>query len=139
MAGKIRVVIAKPGLDGHDRGAKIIARALRDAGMEVIYTGLHQTPEQIVETAIQEDADVVGLSVLSGAHMTLFRRVVELLRERGAEDIVVFGGGIIPEADIPELTALGVAKIFGPGATTQSIVEWVRANVTTPELERQQQ
>ena len=131
MARKIRVVIAKPGLDGHDRGAKIIARALRDAGMEVIYTGLHQTPEQIVETAIQEDADAVGLSILSGAHMTLFRRVVELLRERGAEDIVVFGGGIIPEADIPELTALGVARIFGPGATTQSIVEWVRTNVGT--------
>src|SRR6266705_3125679 len=101
-------------------------------GMEVIYTGLHQTPEQIVETAIQEDADVVGLSVLSGAHMTLFRRVVELLRERGAEDIVVFGGGIIPEADIPELTALGVAKVFTPGASTQSIVEWVRANVGRP-------
>ena len=129
MSGKIRVVIAKPGLDGHDRGAKIIARALRDAGMEVIYTGLHQTPEQIVETAIQEDADAVGLSVLSGAHMTLFRRVAELLRERGAEDVVVFGGGIIPDADIPELSRLGVAKVFTPGASTQSIVEWVRANV----------
>jgi methylmalonyl-CoA mutase C-terminal domain/subunit len=123
------VVVAKPGLDGHDRGAKVVARALRDAGMEVIYTGLHQTPEQIVETAIQEDADVVGLSVLSGAHMTLFRRVVELLRERDAEDIVVFGGGIIPEADIPELARIGVPKVFTPGATTQSIVEWVRANV----------
>src|SRR3954449_12468193 len=109
---KIRVVVAKPGLDGHDRGAKIIARALRDAGMEVIYTGLHQTPEQIVETAIQEDAHAVGLSVLSGAHMTLFRRVLELLREREAADIVVFGGGIIPEADIPELEKLGVAKVF---------------------------
>jgi methylmalonyl-CoA mutase C-terminal domain/subunit len=121
--------VAKPGLDGHDRGAKVVARALRDAGMEVIYTGLHQTPEQIVETAIQEDADAVGLSVLSGAHMTLFRRVVELLRERDAEDIVVFGGGIIPEADIPELARLGVPKVFTPGATTQSIVEWVRANV----------
>ena len=131
MSGRIRVVVAKPGLDGHDRGAKVVARALRDAGMEVIYTGLHQTPEQIVETAIQEDADLVGLSVLSGAHMTLFKRVVELLRERGAEDIVVFGGGIIPEADIPELERLGVAKIFTPGATTQSIVDWVRTRVTT--------
>ena len=132
MAGRIRVVVAKPGLDGHDRGAKVVARALRDAGMEVIYTGLHQTPEQIVEAAIQEDADLVGLSVLSGAHMTLFRRVVELLRERGAGDIVVFGGGIIPEADIPELAQLGVAKVFTPGATTQSIVEWVRANAPRP-------
>ena len=132
MAGKIRVVVAKPGLDGHDRGAKIIARALRDAGMEVIYTGLHQTPEQIVETAIQEDADAVGLSVLSGAHMTLFRRVVELLRERGAEDIVVFGGGIIPDEDIPELARLGVPKVFTPGASTRAIVEWVRANVGQP-------
>jgi methylmalonyl-CoA mutase C-terminal domain/subunit len=128
---RVRVVVAKPGLDGHDRGAKVVARALRDAGMEVIYTGLHQTPEQIVETAIQEDADAVGLSVLSGAHMTLFRRVVELLRERGAEDIVVFGGGIIPEADIPELERLGVAKIFTPGAPTHAIVEWVRTNVAT--------
>ena len=128
---KIRVVVAKPGLDGHDRGAKIIARALRDAGMEVIYTGLHQTPEQIVETAIQEDADAVGLSVLSGAHMTLFRRVIELLTERGADDMVVFGGGIVPAADIPELEKIGVAKIFTPGATTQSIVDWVRANVGT--------
>jgi methylmalonyl-CoA mutase C-terminal domain/subunit len=128
---RIRVVIAKPGLDGHDRGAKVVARALRDAGMEVIYTGLHQTPEQIVETAIQEDADAVGLSVLSGAHMTLFRRVIDLLRERSADDIVVFGGGIIPEADVPELTRLGVAQIFGPGAPTQSIVDWVRANVAT--------
>jgi methylmalonyl-CoA mutase, C-terminal domain len=121
--------VAKPGLDGHDRGAKIVARALRDAGVEVIYTGLHQTPEQIVETAIQEDADAIGLSVLSGAHMTLFRRVVELLAERGVADIVVFGGGIIPEQDFPELERLGVAKIFTPGATTESIVEWVRANV----------
>ncbi len=126
---KIRVVIAKPGLDGHDRGAKIIARALRDAGMEVIYTGLHQTPEQIVETAIQEDADIIGLSVLSGAHMTLFKRVVELLDERDARDILVFGGGIIPEADIPLLQEVGVAKVFTPGATTTEIVEWVRANV----------
>ena len=127
----IRIVVAKPGLDGHDRGAKVVARALRDAGHEVIYTGLHQTPEQIVETAIQEDADAVGLSVLSGAHMTLFRRVLELLSQRNAADIVVFGGGIIPEADIPELEQMGVAKIFTPGATTQSIVDWVRTNVRT--------
>ncbi len=126
---RIRVVIAKPGLDGHDRGAKVVARALRDAGMEVIYTGLHQTPEQIVETAIQEDADAIGLSVLSGAHMTLFRRVAELLAERDATDIVVFGGGIIPQDDIPELRRLGVAEVFGPGATMASIVDWVRANV----------
>ncbi|MBM0228472.1 MULTISPECIES: cobalamin B12-binding domain-containing protein [Micromonospora] len=132
MSSRIRVVVAKPGLDGHDRGAKVVARALRDAGMEVIYTGLHQTPEQIVETAIQEDADAVGLSVLSGAHMTLFKRVLELLAERDARDIVVFGGGIIPDADIPELERLGVAKIFTPGATTQSIVEWVRQNVAQP-------
>jgi methylmalonyl-CoA mutase C-terminal domain/subunit len=125
----IRVVVAKPGLDGHDRGAKVVARALRDAGMEVIYTGLHQTPEQIVEAAIQEDADVVGLSVLSGAHLTLFARVVELLRERDASDIVVFGGGIIPDDDIPELERLGVAKVFTPGATTHEIVDWVHANV----------
>jgi methylmalonyl-CoA mutase C-terminal domain/subunit len=131
MSSRIRVVVAKPGLDGHDRGAKVVARALRDAGMEVIYTGLHQTPEQIAETAIQEDADAVGLSVLSGAHMTLFRKLIELLGERGADDIVVFGGGIIPEADIPELEKLGVAKIFTPGATTRSIVDWVRANVAT--------
>ncbi len=129
MSPRIRVVVAKPGLDGHDRGAKVVARALRDAGMEVIYTGLHQTPEQIVETAIQEDADAIGLSVLSGAHMTLFRRVLELLAERGAEDLVVFGGGIIPEEDIPELAKLGVPKVFTPGATTQSIVEWVREYV----------
>jgi methylmalonyl-CoA mutase C-terminal domain/subunit len=132
MQARIRVVVAKPGLDGHDRGAKVVARALRDAGMEVIYTGLHQTPEQIVETAIQEDADVIGLSVLSGAHMTLFRRVVELLEERDASDIVVFGGGIIPADDIAELESLGVARIFTPGATTASIIEWVRANVTSP-------
>jgi methylmalonyl-CoA mutase, C-terminal domain len=132
MSSRIRVVVAKPGLDGHDRGAKVVARALRDAGMEVVYTGLHQTPEQIVETAIQEDADAVGLSVLSGAHMTLFKRVVELLTARGAQDVVVFGGGIIPEADIPELRKLGVAKIFTPGATTQSIVDWVRDNVAQP-------
>jgi methylmalonyl-CoA mutase C-terminal domain/subunit len=129
MGGRTRVVVANPGLDGHDRGAKIVARALRDAGIEVIYTGLHQSPEQIVETAIQEDADAIGLSVLSGAHMTLFRRVAELLAERGVADIVVFGGGIIPEEDFPALQQLGVAKIFTPGATTESIVEWVRANV----------
>ncbi|MEV4533668.1 cobalamin B12-binding domain-containing protein [Asanoa sp. NPDC049518] len=132
MSARIRVVVAKPGLDGHDRGAKVVARALRDAGMEVVYTGLHQTPEQIVETAIQEDADAVGLSVLSGAHMTLFKRVVELLESRGAGDIVVFGGGIIPEGDIPELQRMGVAKIFTPGATTQGIVDWVRENVAQP-------
>jgi methylmalonyl-CoA mutase C-terminal domain/subunit len=132
MSARIRVVIAKPGLDGHDRGAKVVARALRDAGMEVIYTGLHQTPEQVVETAIQEDAHAVGLSVLSGAHMTLFRRVVELLAGRDAGDIVVFGGGIIPDADLPELQRLGVAKIFTPGATTESIIDWVRANVRAP-------
>ena len=125
----LRVVVAKPGLDGHDRGAKVVARALRDAGMEVVYTGLHQTPEQIVEAAIQEDADAIGLSVLSGAHMTLFAKVVQLLKERDATDIVVFGGGIIPEGDIPELDKLGVAKVFTPGATTTEIVEWVRGNV----------
>ena len=122
---RIRVVIAKPGLDGHDRGVKIVARALRDAGMEVIYTGLHQTPEQIVQTGVQEDADAIGLSVLSGAHMTLFSRVMELLRERGADDIVVFGGGIIPAEDIAELKELGVAAIFTPGAPTTDIVDWV--------------
>jgi methylmalonyl-CoA mutase C-terminal domain/subunit len=131
MRARIRVVIAKPGLDGHDRGAKVVARALRDAGMEVIYTGLHQSPEQVVETAIQEDAHAVGLSVLSGAHMTLFRRVLELLTERDARDIVVFGGGIIPDADVPELAQLGVAKVFTPGATTESIVDWVRTHVGT--------
>ena len=122
---RIRIVVAKPGLDGHDRGAKIVARALRDAGHEVIYTGLHQTPEQIVETAIQEDADLIGLSVLSGAHMTLFRRLIELLKERGADDISVFGGGIIPDEDIPVLESLGVAKVFTPGATTGEITGWV--------------
>ncbi|MGY1886403.1 cobalamin B12-binding domain-containing protein [Blastococcus sp. SYSU DS0753] len=126
---RIRVVIAKPGLDGHDRGAKVVARALRDAGMEVVYTGLHQTPEQIVETVVQEDADAVGLSVLSGAHMTLFARLAELLRERGVDDVVVFGGGIIPEEDVPELQRLGVTGIFTPGATTTEIVEWVRSHV----------
>jgi methylmalonyl-CoA mutase C-terminal domain/subunit len=132
-AARIRVVVAKPGLDGHDRGAKVVARALRDAGMEVIYTGLHQTPEQIVETAIQEDADCIGLSVLSGAHLTLFARVMDLLRERGAGDVVVFGGGIIPEDDIAELVKLGVAKVFTPGAATmEQIVGWVRDNVGVP-------
>jgi methylmalonyl-CoA mutase C-terminal domain/subunit len=129
---RIRVVIAKPGLDGHDRGAKVVARALRDAGMEVVYTGLHQTPEQIVETVVQEDADAVGLSVLSGAHMTLFARLSELLRERGIDDVVVFGGGIIPDEDVPELERLGVARIFTPGATTTDIVDWVREHVGTP-------
>jgi methylmalonyl-CoA mutase C-terminal domain/subunit len=128
-AGPIRVVVAKPGLDGHDRGAKVVARALRDAGMEVVYTGLHQTPEQIVDTAIQEDADCIGLSVLSGAHMTLCAKVVELLRERDAADIVLTVGGIIPDADISELKAMGVAQVFTPGTTTQSIVDWIRANV----------
>ena len=129
-AGKIRVIVAKAGLDGHDRGAKVVARALRDAGVEVIYTGLHQTPEQIVAAAIQEDVDAVGLSVLSGAHMTLFTRVIELLRDQGAADIVVFGGGIIPEADIAQLAKLGVAKIFTPGAPTTDIITWV--NETLP-------
>jgi isobutyryl-CoA mutase small subunit len=132
MSGRIRVVVAKPGLDGHDRGAKVVARALRDAGMEVVYTGLHQTPEQVVETALQEDADAVGLSVLSGAHMTLFARVIELLKEKGAEDVVVFGGGIVPEEDMPKLTEMGVAKIFTPGATTTEIVDWVTEHVGQP-------
>ena len=126
---KIRVVVAKPGLDGHDRGAKIIARALRDAGMEVIYTGLHQTPEQIAATVIQEDADAIGLSILSGAHMTLVPRVVELLREQGAEDVVLTVGGTIPNDDIPELKQLGVAEIFTPGASTDEIVEFIRTAV----------
>jgi isobutyryl-CoA mutase small subunit len=126
MPEKHRVIVAKPGLDGHDRGAKIVARALRDAGFEVIYTGLHQTPEQIVETAIQEDADAVGLSLHSGAHMTLFPRVVALLRERGAGDIVVFGGGIIPADDIATLEKEGVEKIFTPGAPTGDIVAWLQ-------------
>src|SRR5215217_5583331 len=128
---RLRIVVGKPGLDGHDRGAKIVARALRDAGHEVIYTGLHQTPEQIVETAIQEDADLIGLSVLSGAHMTLFRKLLELLAERDASDIVVFGGGIIPEADIPVLEELGVAKVFTPGATTGEITGWVSEHFQT--------
>lgn len=127
--GRIRVVLAKPGLDGHDRGVKIVARALRDAGMEVIYTGLHQTPEQIAEAALQEDADAVGLSCLSGAHMTLFPKVVDLLRDKGAEEIKVFGGGIIPNDDIPKLKASGIEEVFTPGTPTQKIVDWVFANV----------
>jgi methylmalonyl-CoA mutase C-terminal domain/subunit len=126
-AGKIRVVIAKPGLDGHDRGAKVIARALRDAGMEVIYTGLHQTPEQIVETAIQEDADAVGISILSGAHMTLVPRILDLLRERGADDVLVVVGGTIPAEDVVELKERGVAEVFGPGAATSDIVDFLQA------------
>ena len=126
---KIRVVVAKPGLDGHDRGAKIIARALRDAGMEVIYTGLHQTPEQIVETVIQEDADAVGLSILSGAHMTLVPRVVELLSEQGAGDVVVTVGGTIPAQDVAELKSLGVAEVFTPGASAESAIEFIRGAV----------
>jgi methylmalonyl-CoA mutase C-terminal domain/subunit len=129
MAERIRIVIAKPGLDGHDRGAKVIARALRDAGMEVVYTGLHQTPEQIVQTVIQEDADAVGLSVLSGAHMTLFTKTLDLLKQHQVEDVVVFGGGIIPDEDIPQLEAAGVAKIFTPGTPLDEVVEWVRTNV----------
>jgi methylmalonyl-CoA mutase C-terminal domain/subunit len=130
---KIRVVVAKPGLDGHDRGAKIIARALRDAGMEVIYTGLHQTPEQIVETVIQEDADAVGLSILSGAHMTLVPRVVALLREQGAGDVLVTVGGTIPADDIPELEKLGVAAVFTPGAPTQGIIDFIEGAVAQRE------
>ena len=132
----IRVVIAKPGLDGHDRGAKVVARALRDAGVEVIYTGLHQTPEQIVAAAIQEDADGIGLSILSGAHMTLFARVIELLRERGATDITVFGGGIIPVEDITELTRMGVARIFTPGTPTIAIVDWVESDLAAASARR---
>jgi methylmalonyl-CoA mutase C-terminal domain/subunit len=126
MPETYRVVVAKPGLDGHDRGAKVVARALRDAGYEVIYTGLHQTPEQIVETAIQEDADVIGLSCHSGAHMTLFPKVTALLKERGADDVVVFGGGVIPGDDIPKLEAAGIERIFTPGASTVEIVDWLR-------------
>src|SRR3954447_10318943 len=128
-AAPIRVVVAKPGLDGHDRGAKVVARALRDAGVEVVYTGLHQTPEQIVDAAIQEDADAIGLSVLSGAHLTLFAKVMELLKAQGADDVVVMGGGIIPEDDIDELKALGVAEVFTPGATTRDIVRWIEEHV----------
>jgi methylmalonyl-CoA mutase C-terminal domain/subunit len=126
---RLRIVIAKPGLDGHDRGAKIIARALRDAGMEVVYTGLHQTPEQIVQTAIQEDADAVGLSILSGAHMTLFTRTLELMKQQGVDDVVVFGGGIIPDEDIPALEQAGVARIFTPGTAIDDVVDWVRTHV----------
>jgi methylmalonyl-CoA mutase C-terminal domain/subunit len=128
-----RVVVAKPGLDGHDRGAKVIARALRDAGFEVIYTGLHQTPEQVVETVVQEDADAVGLSLLSGAHMTLFPRVIELLNGRGLEEVLVFGGGIIPDDDIPKLKALGVGAIFTPGASLNSITDWLERTLDTIE------
>jgi len=126
---KVRVVVAKPGLDGHDRGAKIVARALRDAGIEVIYTGLHQTPEQVVATAIQEDADAIGLSVLSGAHNYLFKRVLELLKEKGADDVVVFGGGIIPPEDVAGLKAMGVKELFGPGTSTQDIIRFVHDHV----------
>lgn len=129
VSARLRILIAKPGLDGHDRGAKVVARALRDAGIEVVYTGLHQTPVQIVTTAIQEDADAVGLSILSGAHLTLFEEVMTLLREHGADDILVFGGGIIPDADIPVLESFGVSRIFTPGTPTAAIVEWVRAAV----------
>ncbi len=125
----LRIIVAKPGLDGHDRGAKIIARALRDAGFEVIYTGLHQTPEMIVAAAIQEDVDAIGLSVLSGAHMTIFPAVIELLKEKGATDIAVFGGGIIPQDDVPALKERGVSAVFLPGSSTQAIIEWIRANI----------
>ena len=130
MSAPIRVVVAKPGLDGHDRGAKVVARALRDAGIEVVYTGLHQTPAQIVDAAIQEDADVIGLSVLSGAHLTLFAEVMDLLKAKDATDIVVFGGGIIPDDDIPVLEEMGVARIFTPGTPTQDIVQWVEDHIT---------
>jgi len=129
MERKIRVIVAKPGLDGHDRGAKVIARALRDAGMEVIYTGLRQTPEQIVQAALQEDADVVALSILSGAHNHLFPRVVELLREKGADDILVFGGGVIPEEDIPFLKSKGIAEVFGPGTPTSVTVDFIKNHI----------
>ncbi len=126
---RLRILVAKPGLDGHDRGAKIIARALRDSGFEVIYTGLHQTPEMIATAAIQEDVDAVGLSIMSGAHMTLFPAVVGLLKEKGAADIVVFGGGIVPQDDVPKLKQLGVAEVFLPGSTTQTIIDWIRAHI----------
>jgi methylmalonyl-CoA mutase C-terminal domain/subunit len=128
---KLRILVAKPGLDGHDRGAKIIARALRDAGMEVIYTGLHQTPEMIVNAAIQEDVDAIGMSIMSGAHMTLFPAVMDLLRKSSAGDIAVFGGGIIPDDDIPKLKGLGVTELFTPGSSTQDIVQWIRTNIKT--------
>jgi len=126
---KIRVVVAKPGLDSHDRGAKIVARALRDAGMEVIYTGLRQTPEQVVETALQEDVDVIALSILSGAHMTIFPRIMELLKQKGLEDVLVFAGGIIPLEDVPVLKRIGIAEVFGPGTPTETLVKFVRENV----------
>jgi len=125
----LRILIAKPGLDGHDRGAKIIARALRDAGFEVVYTGLHQTPEMIVAAAIQEDVDAVGLSIMSGAHMTLFPAVIDLLKEKGASDVTVFGGGIIPQDDVPRLKQAGTAEVFLPGSSTQVIIDWIRGNV----------
>ena len=125
----LRILVAKPGLDGHDRGAKIVARALRDAGFEVIYTGLHQTPEMIVAAAIQEDVDAVGLSIMSGAHMTLFPAIVDLLRQKGADDIHVFGGGIIPQDDIPRLKTAGIDEVFLPGATTEAIVKWIREHI----------
>jgi methylmalonyl-CoA mutase C-terminal domain/subunit len=131
-SGRPRILVAKPGLDGHDRGIKVVARALRDAGMEVIYTGLHQTPEQIASAAIQEDVDAVGLSCLSGAHMTLFPRVAQLLKDQGGESMLLFGGGIIPDADIPKLKDAGITEIFTPGATTKAIVEWVREHVQDP-------
>src|SRR3989442_2311479 len=133
MERRYRVVVAKPGLDGHDRAAKVIARALRDAGFEVIYPGLHQTPEQVVQAVIQEDADAVGLSLLSGAHMTLFPRVIDLLKEESADDVLVFGGGIIPDADIPKLKAMGVAAIFTPGASMASITEWLTSELEAKE------
>jgi len=126
---KIRILVGKPGLDGHDRGAKVVARALADAGVEVVYTGLHQTPEMIAAAAVQEDVDAVGISILSGAHMTLFPAIIDELRKRGATDLQVFGGGIVPEEDIPRLKASGVAELFGPGSSTEQIVEWVRQNV----------
>ena len=125
----LRILVAKPGLDGHDRGAKIIARALRDAGFEVIYTGLHQTPEMIVAAALQEDVDAVGLSIMSGAHMTLFPAVIDLLKAKGASDVAVFGGGIIPQDDVPKLKQVGVAEVFLPGSTTQTIIDWIRAHI----------
>ncbi len=128
--GKIKIIIAKPGLDGHDRGAKVVARALRDAGLEVVYTGIRQTPEMVAETALQEDVDMVGLSILSGAHMELFPRVVEEMKKRGLDDVVLLAGGIIPQEDIPALQKLGFRAIFGPGASTDDVVAWVRANVT---------
>ena len=128
-ARKLRILVAKPGLDGHDRGAKVVARALADAGYEVVYTGLHQTPEMVVAAAVQEDVDAIGMSIMSGAHMTLFPAVIDLLKAQGVNDVVIFGGGIIPDGDIPELKKMGVAEIFLPGASTRDIAAWVRANV----------